>query len=115
MESLALRLQITRRAAENPNKTKRHLENEPRPYLKRSRAIRLRGDYAELRASGGRVRSGEGRMVGDVESFKAQLKSCPFVYRESLQDRCVQLINSVLPQISEGGGKGSNVVLELIG
>ncbi len=53
-------------------------------------------------------------MVQEVEGLQAQLYIDPLGHGEPLDNRSIQVVRSILPQITEGCGQGTEMKLELV-
>ena len=92
----------------------RQLEYKPRSKLKLPRPVGLGVDDTEAGAGRLQVRSTKRGMVQEVEGLQAQLYVYPLGHGESLDNRSIQVVRSILPQITEGRGQGTEMKLELV-
>jgi hypothetical protein len=81
----------------------RTLENKPRSQLNLARTVRDGIDCTERRACYLRVRRSERRMIQYIECFDTKLRRLTFTESEILDYRCVEIVDTVLPVLTERG------------
>src|SRR6516162_6479805 len=89
------------------------LENEPRSQLYLTGTIRNGIDRTERRARRLQVRRSEGRMIQHIECFDSELGRFGFVNLEVLDYRCIEVVDTVLPVLTERGRNCSQMELIL--
>src|SRR5690349_1259935 len=75
------------------------LERDSQAELNVARVVALAGDRPEARAGRGQVRTGEERLVGQVERFGAELESDTLAELEGLGEREIDVVGVIHAQV----------------